>query len=172
MFGCGEVTNPDRRTRRLTPAWDEWGGFRQRHTAEEAAFRGYGQVILERVFPAGAAIAISSVLFALWHGPTQGFVWSKLLFYFVVGVVFGTTAYLTNSVLPALPVHILGDLTFFFLIWPSDAARPLVWREGVDTWFWVYTAQAIIFTALALLAFTRLSGVTAAHRREPGDVVR
>lgn len=124
---------------------------------EEAAFRGYSQVILERVFPAAAAIVISSILFALWHGPTQGFLWSKLLFYFVVGVVFGTTAHLTNSVWPALPIHILGDLTFFFLIWPYDAARPLVWRDGADAWFWLNTAQAIVFTILAMLAFRRLA---------------
>ncbi len=126
---------------------------------EEAAFRGYAQVILERVLPAAAAIVVSSLLFALWHGPTQGFVWSKLLFYFVVGVVFGTIAYLTNSVWPALPVHILGDLTFFFLIWPNDAARPLVWRDGADAWFWLYAAQAIVFTILSVLAFRQLAKV-------------
>ena len=131
---------------------------------EEAAFRGYGQVILERAFPAGAAIAISAVLFALWHGPTQGFFWSKLLFYFVVGVDFGTIAYLTRSTLPAIPVHILGDLTFFFLIWPYDAARPLVWTAGADFWFWLFVAQMVVFTALAILAFRRLAGVMEAAR--------
>lgn len=131
---------------------------------EEAAFRGYGQVILERVFPAAVAIALASGLFALWHGPTQGFAWSKLLFYFVVGVVFGTIAYFANSVLPTLPVHILGDLTFFFLIWPYDAARLLVWRNGLDAWFGLYSSQAVIFTALALLAFRQLARVTAPSR--------
>jgi membrane protease YdiL (CAAX protease family) len=40
---------------------------------EEAAFRGYARVRLEQLFPAGTAIAIASLLFALWHGPTQGF---------------------------------------------------------------------------------------------------
>ncbi len=124
---------------------------------EEAAFRGYGQVILERVFPAGAAIAISAVLFTLWHGPTQGFYWSKLLFYFVVGVDFGTIAFLTQSSVPAMPVHILGDLTFFFLIWPYDAMRPLVLQSGPDLQFWLFAAQATIFTALAILAFSRLA---------------
>src|SRR5205085_10012989 len=93
---------------------------------EEAAFRGYCQVMLERRFRGATAIAISSVFFALWHGPTQGFVWPKLLFYFLVGVTFGVAAYLTRSILPAIPVHIMGDLTFFFLVWPYDATRPLV----------------------------------------------
>lgn len=127
---------------------------------EEAAFRGYAQVMLERRFSAAIAVVISSVLFALWHGPTQGFAWSKLLFYLLVGVVFGTIAYLTQSVLPAIPVHIAGDLTFFALIWPNDATRPFVWHDGADVWFWVFVAQAIVFTGLALLAFRRLAVVT------------
>ena len=126
---------------------------------EEAAFRGYGQVILERVFPAGIAITMSAILFSLWHGPTQGFFWSKLLFYFVVGVDFGTIAYLTRSSLPAIPVHILGDLTFFFLIWPYDASRSLVLKDGLNLWFGVFIAQAIIFTVLAILAFIQLAKV-------------
>ena len=133
---------------------------------EEAAFRGYAQVKLERVFPAAAAVLISSLLFAFWHGPTQGFVWSKLLFYFIVGVAFGTLAYLTNSSLPAIPVHILGDVTFFFFIWPQDAARPLVWRDGANLWFYVYAAQALIFTVLAVLAFRRLRRITQASRTD------
>ena len=127
---------------------------------EEAAFRGYAQVRLERVFSAVPAILISSVLFAFWHGPTQGFVWSKLLFYFVVGLSFGTTAYLTNSSLPAIPAHILGDVTFFFFIWPHDAARPLVWRDGANLSFWLFVAQAVIFGVLAILAYRRLRKIT------------
>ncbi|HEV7126488.1 MAG TPA: type II CAAX endopeptidase family protein [Ktedonobacterales bacterium] len=140
---------------------------------EEFAFRGYAQVALERVFPGVAAVAISSFFFMLWHGPTQGFEWSKLLFYFLVGVVFGTTALLTRSVLPAWPVHLAGDLTFFFLIWPYDAARRLVWRDGADVWFWIYVALAAIFTVLAILTFRRVARVgqaeSAAVRAEPRD---
>ena len=124
---------------------------------EEAAFRGYAQVMLERAFPGVVAIVISSVFFALFHGPTQGFAWSKLLFYFLVGVAFGTIAYLTQSTLPAIPVHIAGDLTFFFLIWPHDAARRFVWRDGADVWFWLSVAQAILFAVLAIFAFRRLA---------------
>lgn len=127
--------------------------------SEEAAFRGYGQVLLERVFPGAVAIGVSSVFFALWHGPTQGFLWPKLLFYFLVGVSFGTIAYITRSILPAIPVHIIGDLTFFLFIWPYDAARPFVWQNGAGLWFWIHLAQAIGFAALAFLAFRRLSRI-------------
>jgi membrane protease YdiL (CAAX protease family) len=132
--------------------------------SEEAAFRGYAQIKLERVFPAGAAILLSSLMFMFWHGPTQGFVWSKLLFYFLVGVAFGTTAYLTNSSLPAIPTHILGDITFFFFIWPHDSARPLVLQTGPDSLFWLRLAQAVVFTILAFFAFRRLANITKGTR--------
>jgi membrane protease YdiL (CAAX protease family) len=124
---------------------------------EEPAFRGYCQVILERQFSGPVAVVISSALFALAHGPTQGFLWPKLLFYFLVGIVFGSTAYLTNSTLPAIPGHIFGLLIFFTLVWPDDAARHLVWKGGPDIWFWLHASQAILFTALAVWAFRRLA---------------
>jgi len=128
---------------------------------EEAGFRGYFQVVLEREFRGPVAVVISSVVFALAHGPTQGFLWPKLLFYFFVGVAFGATAYLTNSTLPAIPVHVVGLLTFFTLVWPHDAARRLVWDSGTDSWFWMHIAQAILFTVLAVWAFQRLMEVNA-----------
>jgi hypothetical protein len=124
---------------------------------EEPAFRGYCQVILERQFSGPVAVGISSVIFALAHGFTQGFLWPKLLFYFLVGVVFGSTAYLTNSILPAIPGHIFGLLVFFSLIWPKDATRQLVWQTGTDLWFWIHVFQAILFAALTIWALCRLA---------------
>lgn len=136
--------------------------------SEEAAFRGYAQVTLERVMGGVGAVAISSLYFMLWHGPTQGFQWSKLLFYFLVGVVFGTIAFLTKSTVPAWPIHFAADLTFFFLIWPQDAMRRYILRDGADVWFWVYAAATVVFTALAILAFRRLALV--ARVRQPQDL--
>jgi len=125
---------------------------------EEAAFGGYCQVILERQFTAPIAVLISSALFTAAH-VVHGFLWPKLLVYFLVGVVFGVMAYVANSTVPAIPVHIIGDLTFFTLVWPYDATRQLVWEGGADRWFWIHIAQAIIFTALAIPAFVRLARV-------------
>lgn len=124
---------------------------------EEAGFRGYFQVALEREFRAPFAIVISSAVFALAHGPTQGFLWPKLLFYFLVGIAFGATAYLTNSTLPAIPVHFVGLLIFFTLIWPRDGVRPSVLDSGTDNWFWIHVAQATVFSVLAVWAFRRLA---------------
>jgi len=139
---------------------------------EEAGFRGYFQVALEREFRGPVAVVISSILFALAHGPTQGFLWPKLLFYFLVGVAFGATAYLTNSTLPAIPVHVVGLLVFFTLVWPHDAARRLVWDSGTDNWFWMHVAQAILFTVLAVWAFQRLMGVNAQRWKEQASAAQ
>ena len=51
----------------------------------------------------------------------------------------------------------IGDLAFFTLVWPHDAARRLVSDSGTDNWFWIHVAQAIVFTVLAVLAFQRLA---------------
>jgi len=123
---------------------------------EEAGFRGYLQVALEQEFRGSVAVIVSSLLFAAAHF-SQGILWPKLLVYFLVGLAFGTTAYLTNSTLPAIPPHMVGDLIFFILVWPHDAARQLVRSSGTDNWFWIHVAQAIIFTGLAVWAFYRLA---------------
>lgn len=123
---------------------------------EEIAFRGYCQQILERNFSGLVAVLLSSLLFMLAHA-THGWYWPKLSVYFLVGVVFGAIARLTNSILTSLPVHILGDLTFFVLIWPRDATRSLVTAGGADTWFWVHVGQAVVFTGLSWLAFRQLA---------------
>jgi membrane protease YdiL (CAAX protease family) len=130
---------------------------------EEASFRGYAQVLLERRYSPIVAVAISSAFFAAWHGPTQGFFWSKLLFFFAVGVVFGAIAYLTQSTLPAIPVHIAGDLLFFIVIWPGDASRHVLSQGGPDLYFWIALAQLVVFAGLGLVAFRRLAGLRAAH---------
>ena len=123
---------------------------------EEAGFRGYCQVILEKEFRAPMAVGLSSFFFMVAH-LSQGFFWPKLLVYFLVGITFGAIAFLTNSTLPAIPVHILGLLIFFTLVWPHDAARRMVWEGGADPWFWVHVAQTVIFTVLAVLAFSQLA---------------
>jgi membrane protease YdiL (CAAX protease family) len=126
---------------------------------EEAGFRGYCQSILERNFNAPLAVAISSVFFAFAH-LTQGFYWPKLLVYYLAGLLFGVTANLTKSILPGIAVHILGDMTFFTLVWPYDAARRVIWDGGATAWFWIHVAQAVVFAALAILAYRRLARVS------------
>lgn len=122
---------------------------------EEIGFRGYCQQVLERGLSGPASVAVSSILFMLAHA-NHGWFWPKLLVYFLVGLAFGTIAFLTNSISSTIPVHIVGDIIFFTLIWPHDSTRHLV-TEGGDSWFWIHFAQAAIFTTLAILGFRRLA---------------
>jgi hypothetical protein len=87
--------------------------------------------------------------------------------YFLAGLVFGLTAYLTDSILPGMAVHVGADLTFFTLVWPHDTARRLVGDGGADAWFWVHVTQALVFTALAIPAFRRLARVGGRTRGAP-----
>lgn len=136
---------------------------------EEAAFRGYAQGILERHFRPAAAVTISSLLFALVHAPTQGFFWPKLLVYFLAGLLFGAVAWFADSIYASIPVHILGDITFFTCVWPYDASRTLVTSGGAGAWFWIHVAQVAVFGAVSLLAFRKLAG---AAKKAPADVPR
>jgi membrane protease YdiL (CAAX protease family) len=125
--------------------------------AEEAGFRGYFQGVLEKHVSGPGSVLIAAVLIAPAHGLTQGFVWPVALFYFLVDTMLGTTAYLTRSILPGIAIHSMGLLTFFSLIWPRDKQRQLISGGGADRWFWLHVAQAVIFAALAIMAFKRLA---------------
>ena len=74
--------------------------------------------------------------------------------------MFGVMAYLTSSILPGIVVHSAGLLIFFTLVWPFDSHRRLVWQTGASAESWIYVALAIIFTALAILAFRQLARAT------------
>jgi hypothetical protein len=77
-----------------------------------------------------------------------------------VDVMLGAMAYLTKSILPGIVVHAIGLLTFFTLVWPNDAVRRLTGNGATEGWFWIHCAQAIIFTALAIVTFKRLARIT------------
>jgi membrane protease YdiL (CAAX protease family) len=128
--------------------------------AEEAGFRGYFQGALERDVGGPAAIVIAALVIAPGHALTQGFVWPTFLFYVCVDVMFGVTARLTDSILPAIVIHFIGLLIFFTLVWPNDATRRLGGPDGSDPWFWIHAGQACICGALALLAFKHLAKIT------------
>ena len=115
------------------------------------------------------AIVMHVLVIAPAHGLTQGFLWPILLWYFFADVMFGAMAYFTESILPGIVVHSIGLLIFFTLVWPYDAQRRLVWESWRDLRFWITVAQAIIFSALAILAFNQLASVTKPMRAIKGN---
>ncbi len=126
--------------------------------SEEAGFRGYIQGPLEKNYGPIAAILISSIAFSLAH-LTHGAFPPKLFLYFLGGVILGLPAYLTNSILPGIVVHIFADLVFFILVWPGDAGRVLVSQGGADAWFWTHVVQVLAFGLLAIYGYQRLASL-------------
>jgi hypothetical protein len=128
---------------------------------EQAGIWGYGQTMLRREFTASTAIVLSALIFAVCpHPPFHVPLLPKLVFFFLTGLSFAVIAELTSSILPGLVVHILGLLTFFTLVWPNDPTRQMVREGGADAWFYTHVAQVVIFGVLAMLAFSRLAGVS------------
>lgn len=91
---------------------------------EEAGFRGYMQLPLERAYGPVVAIAITSVLFTLVHLTHGAPVLPFLPFYFVVAIAYGALTYFTGSILPSITLHMTGDILMLGL-------RFIALREGV-----------------------------------------
>lgn len=136
--------------------------------SEEAAFRGYAMGLIRKMMPDGWALIVVSLLFALVH-LTQGLYPTKLLVYFLAGLMFGFTACRAGSLLPAMVVHSAADLTFFTLVWPHDAHRTHVNLASADAGFWLQVGLTAGAIGLALFAYARLAAATrtAPHRRAP-----
>ena len=135
---------------------------------EEAAFRGYMQGPIERRYGLAIAILVSGTLFGLLHFPTHpaDVLW-MLPYYIAVSAVYGGLTWAANSILPALVLHVVGDIVVLIRWWLTgrpewqigSALPPLVWESGIDTQF-VLTAIAsvalVVATAGAYLAVRRL----------------
>jgi membrane protease YdiL (CAAX protease family) len=133
--------------------------------SEEAAFRGYAQGLLERAWQwAPAAIIGSSILFAAAH-VLQGLSFPKLGLYFLAGLIFGSLAWLTNSLYASMVVHGIADIEGFLLLWPHDVHRhALVTEAGQDPLFIPALAAIAIAGPLSLLAFRHLARLTSSIR--------
>jgi len=137
--------------------------------SEEAACRGYMQVPLEQSLGPVAAIAITSITFVLLH-LSHGL--SALLrygeFYFAVGCIYGTLAYLTQSILPSLVLHFVGDIPIF-------ATRSSVLHfSGPTTSFgrWSCICGGLVMALLGIPAFMRLARITTLVREEASQLSR
>ena len=134
---------------------------------EEAAFRGYMQGPIERRYGLAAAILVSGTLFGLLHFPTHpaDVLW-MLPYYIAVSAVYGALTWAANSILPALVLHVTGDVVVLTRWWLTGrpewqigpTVQPLVWESGVDLHFVLTVLFSIVFvlaTAVAYVAVRR-----------------
>jgi membrane protease YdiL (CAAX protease family) len=121
---------------------------------EEAAFRGYMQGPIERQYGLAVAILVNGAMFGLLHFPTHpGAVVVMLPYYIAVAAVYSGLTWATNSILPALTLHVGGDIWSLIRLWAtgkpewqrSEEPQALVWDAGLDPSFLSAIALCTVF---------------------------
>lgn len=143
--------------------------------AEEIAFRGYMQRPLERRHGPVAAILVTGVAFGLAHGDHSYWSLASMPYYMAVGAVYGTMTYLTDSVVPALALHAIGDaLDGLLAVSGGSAARssggtaPVL---GPQSAMLVNVVVIVITASIAIWAFRALAAAVR-HEGADGPLVR
>ena len=140
---------------------------------EEAAFRGYMQSPIERQYGVLAAILVNGTLFGLLHFSSHpGSVLLMLPYYIAVAAVYGGLTWATDSILPALILHSVGDIVVLTRLWRtglpewqlSATPPPLVWDRGMDTSFALTAVVSVVFAAVTAWAYVQI-------RRSRGQTV-
>lgn len=129
---------------------------------EEAAFRGYMQRPIERRQGLVVAILITGTMFAVAHLDFTLVLWP---YYVAVAAIYGTIAYLTNSILPAVVLHTAGNLYSNLDLWLQGKAEwqaatgpaELVWKSGADRAFRVAGLALFLVGAATVWAYLRLA---------------
>jgi len=106
---------------------------------EEIIFRGLAISRLKRGMSRGFAIAVSAVIFGLFHGAFLAVCYATVL-----GVVFGLLTERYDSIVPSVICHMFFNLTSFFL----DIENGFVIMA-------VYFASAAILVLFSYLLFKR-----------------
>ena len=131
--------------------------------AEEGGLRGFMQAPLERLVGPVPAIATTSLLFVLIHLSHGVEALARNgLYYLAAGLVYGLLAYLTQSILPSLLLHFLGDLLTFGL---GASLVRLAGPRGTGPRV-LLVVFALLVASGSAVAFLRLARLTAGRRRQ------
>ena len=87
--------------------------------AEEVVFRGFLYPVFESKHGVVTAIILTSLPFAVLHGPQYGWQWQNLSLLFGVAIVFGTIRARTGSVISSTLVHVAYNATLFSVLFAA-----------------------------------------------------
>ncbi len=133
---------------------------------EEAAFRGYMQGPIERRYGLATAILITGTMFAIVHLDFTLILWP---YYVAVAAIYGTVTSLTNSILPAVVLHTVGNLYSNFDLWLNGQAEwqaagkgstTLIWVGGTDAAFWMLSFWFVAVATVMVWGYFRLARST------------
>jgi membrane protease YdiL (CAAX protease family) len=142
---------------------------------EESAFRGYMQRPIERRHGPVAAILVTGIAFGLIHFTHAEVTLALMPFYLAVAAVYGSLAYLTDSIFPGMVLHAGGNVFSAFNLFvggrsewqPLAPPQPLVWESGADGSFWMSTVMLLMAGGAAVAAFSALRGAARQPSRAP-----
>ena len=132
---------------------------------EETAFRGYMQSLVEQRFGLMAAILANGTWFGLLHFSSHpGAVLLMLPYYIAVAAVYGGLTWATNSILPAMLLHVIGDVVVLWRWWVTslpewqltDTPLPLLASSGVDREFMLAVVLTGLFSGITLVCYRLL----------------
>jgi membrane protease YdiL (CAAX protease family) len=103
--------------------------------------------------------------FAHFTHPEVGLI--LLPYYLMVAAVYGTLAYLTNSIFPSLVLHTAGNMLGALALFTqgrsewqaSSNPTPLIWETGLDASFWLATVAFLVIGTAAVVAYFALARV-------------
>jgi membrane protease YdiL (CAAX protease family) len=128
---------------------------------EEAGFRGYMQLPLERAYGPVIALATTSVIFTLIHLTHGAAILPFLPFFLAAAVIYSLLTIVTGSILPSMTLHFAGDvmlLTMRYIAAREGAVSPVTGVVAVRP-----AIAFLVLVGLSVLAFRVLT------RKSPGD---
>jgi len=133
---------------------------------EEVAFRGFMQGPIESRYGLTVAILITGTMFAVAHLDFAPVLWP---YYVAVAAVYGTVTHWTDSILPAVVLHTLGNtysnldlLLHGTAEWQAATeGSTLVWVSGPDAAFWGTLVVLLAAVSACICAYRRLARVGA-----------
>jgi CAAX protease family protein len=147
---------------------------------EEAAFRGYMQSPIERRFGVAIAVLVNGTLFGLLHFPNHpDHVLAMLPYYIAVSAVYGGLTWAANSILPALVLHVTGDIVVLTRWWLTGRPEwqigsepfPLVWDSGIDAQFVLTAIASIALVAATSVAYLAVRRLRAAEQESASSTI-
>jgi membrane protease YdiL (CAAX protease family) len=132
---------------------------------EETAFRGYLQRPIERRHGPVIAILLTGILFGFLHFTHPEVTLVLLPFYVAVAAVYGTLAYLTDSIFPGMVLHAGGNMFAAFDLFARGHSEwqglgppaKLIWEAGPDAAFWGSVAATLVVGAVTVGAYVMLA---------------
>ena len=126
--------------------------------AEEAAYRGYMQGMLERRFSATVAVALVTIVFTGLHllGGTKTLALAVPVC--ATSIVLGALTAITQSIVPAIVVHVLADTVTLPFEWGLLGWLPVgrFQSNGIDTLFVAAVVLVGVGSIATVAAFLRL----------------